>query len=567
MRAQEPLDQTEFDVIVIGSGAAGFSAALTAAHEGLKVVLFEKDSVLGGTTAISGGAIWVPESDQAKYEGLPDSRDQVLTYLRNLMGNHFSEDLVTTYLDAAPQAISFLEKHTRTGFIPRKYSPDYHSELDGAATGGRTMDTAEFNGRLLGKRFTDIRSPLPQFLALGGMMVTLQDVETLKKAGKSLGAFTHILSLGGRYLMDRLRYPRGTRLVYGNALIASLYRSALDAGIHIYRDAAVEGLIKTEGQVAGVRVKFDGAVLEIRSSRGVILATGGGAHGAQWRDQNLFNPDTHLSMAPKTNSGDGLAMGTATGGQLGVNNVQAAFFAPISKLERRNGETVLHPHLMGDRQMPGAIAVNSAGRRFVNEAASYHEFVVGMTESHKRVPTIPAYLICDRKFLQRYGLGLARMGGGEHEGLIDSGYLIRADTISELASKLKVPEKNLAETVSLNNQYADQGEDPDFGKGSAEYNRYLGNSRNKPNPCLGKVMESPFYSVELWPGDIGTATGLVCDVNARVLDGDGQPINGLYACGNDMNSIMSGFYPGGGITIGPGLTFGYLAAKHIASMN
>lgn len=555
----------QFDVVVIGSGAAGLSAALTAAHKGLEVALFEKENVFGGTTAISGGAIWVPESLEAKRAGIKDSREQVMTYLRNLMGKYLSSEQIEAYLDAAPEAIDFLEQNTQAGFIPRKFSPDYHSDLKGSVKGGRTMDTAEFDGRRLGANFTDIRSPLKQFMALGGIMVTLKDIQSQRQATKSLSAIRHLAGLGVRFLIDRLSYPRGTRLVYGNALIASLYKSALDAGIDMWRSTPVMGLVKEGVRVCGVRVEHEGREHEVRARRGVVLATGGAPHNEKWRSENLVAPTAHLSMAPAASTGDGIDMGTIAGGRLGDKNAQAAFYAPVSKLELDSGEIRQFPHLMGDRQMPGSIAVNGDGRRFVNEASSYHSFVVGMLESHGKTPTVPAFLIVDARFLKKYGLGMARAGSSSHEGLIRAGYLIRAGSIADLARELEVPAGNLQETIVAANQYAETGEDLEFGKGSTLYNRYLGSPRHKPNPCLGPIAEAPFYAVKLWPGDLGTATGLVCDGKARVLGSDGLPVGGLYACGNDMNSVMSGFYPGGGITIGPGLTFGYLAAIDMAS--
>lgn len=554
----------QVDVAIIGSGAAGFSAALTAAAEGLDVVIIEKADVFGGTTAISGGAIWIPGSSHAKRMGADDSREKVTTYLKNLLGNHYSGDLIETYLDAAPEAIDYLETHSHLRFIPREYSPDYHSDLEGSVMGGRTMDTAHYNGRKLGKRFADIRSPLPQFMAFGGLMVTMDDVANLKNIKKSPKAFLKLAALGARFAFDKLSYPRGTRLVYGNAMIAAMYRSALDAGITMFRGAEAKGLIRDGDRIAGVNVASAVGEYQIMAKRGVVLATGGASHNEQWRRENLPTPDAHFSMAPRTNTGDGLEMGKEALGRVADNNARNAFFAPVSKLPIGKGRAVQFPHLMGDRQMPGSIAVGCDGRRFVNEAESYHRFASAMVEADEDGSHVPVHLICDSVFLRKYGMGMARVDTKAYGKLIQAGYLIQAESIDDLAAKIGVPQDNLAETVSAANRFAESGVDKEFGKGSTAYNRYLGDASHSPNPCLGPIKEAPFFAIKLWPGDIGSAAGLVCDSNARVLDSDGQPIDGLYACGNDMNSIWSGFYPGGGITIGPGLTFGYLAAKHMA---
>ncbi len=558
----------EVDVIVIGSGAAAFSAALTAAIGGLEVLIVEKSEFFGGTTAISGGALWIPESTHAKKAGLPDDRDQVLTYLKSVIGDHLQQDKVDAFLNAGPEALDFLEKHTLAKFIVRDVAPDYQSELKGSVSAGRTLDTSVFDGRLLGKNFDKLRPQLPQFMALGGMMVTLEDAEAAALLGRSWSATAHLFKLVGRYFMDRLKYSRGTRLVYGNALIGSLLKSAIDMDIRLWNQAEATSLIKENGRVSGVSIKlnskqYDNQNIDVRARGGVVLAAGGAPHNPEWRKSNLRSPETHISMAPASNTGGGITLGIEAGGMLSKEQSEAAFYVPVSVWHKENGEEVKYPHLLGDRLKPGSVAVDSSGLRFTNESSSYHTFVQGMHETSKTDSIGPVFLICDQQFIKKYGLGLARPGPSAHKELLNAGYLIKADSISGLADKLEVPAVSLQKTVAQMNKYADQGHDPDFGKGSTEYNRYQGDKAHSPNPCLGEIKQGPFYAIKLWPGDIGTALGLTTDSAARVLNTDNNPIEGLYACGNDMNSIMSGFYPGGGITIGPGLTFGYLAAKDI----
>ena len=553
----------EVDVIVIGSGAAGFSAALTAAIGGLDVLIVEKSEFFGGTTAISGGALWVPESRHAKQAGLADDRSQVLTYLQTLIGESLQQEMVDAFLNAGPEALDFLEKHTQAKFTVRDVAPDYQSELKGSVPAGRTLDTAIFDGRLLGENFDVLRPQLPQFMALGGMMVTLEDAAAAGAFGRSWSATVHLFKLAGRYFLDRLKYSRGTRLVYGNALAGSLLKSAIDMNVRLWNRAEASSLIKENGRVSGVSIKLKDQQVDVRARHGVVLAAGGAPHNPEWRKANLRSPETHYSMAPSSNAGGGITLGIEAGGHLSQEQSEAAFYVPVSVLYKANGKEVRYPHLLGDRLKPGSVAVDGSGLRFTNESSSYHTFVQGMYRASKSDSIGPAFLICDQKFLKKYGLGLARQGPSAHKDLLDAGYLIKGDSISELAQKLEIPASALEKTVAQMNGYAVQGNDPDFGKGSSEYNRYQGDETHTPNPCLGEIKQAPFYAIKLWPGDIGTALGLTTDSTARVLDADSNPIAGLYACGNDMNSIMSGFYPSGGITIGPGLTFGYLAATDI----
>jgi len=553
----------EVDVIVIGSGAAGFSAALTAAIGGLKVVLLEKAEVFGGTTAISGGAIWVPESRQAKELGLKDSRTQVLAYLEDLIGDDLQREMVEAYLDAAPKMLDLFEKHTHLKFTAREISPDYHHGLKGTVMGGRTMDTAFFDGRLLGKDFDKLRPPLSQFMALGGMMVHLKEVEDLYGFGRSLKATTKVLKMFTRYFIDRLKYARGTRLIYGNALIAAALKSAIELGIDLRSNSTVTALINEDGKVKGATVKHHNKELDIIARHGVILATGGAPHNAKFRETYLRSPATHYSVAPKTNNGAVLDMVVQIGGYIQENKDKAnAFFVAVSFIEDANGEKIFYPHLLGDRLKPGSIAVNSQGARFTNESSSYYTFVQGMYNRGEGEETKPAYLIGDQKFLKKYGLGLAN-ASSPPEKFIEKGYLIKGETIEELAEKLQIPASNLANTIKQVNVHAEKGHDPDFGKGSSEYNKYMGDKTHQPNPCIGKIETAPYYAIKLWPGDFGTNCGLAIDEAARVLKKDKTPIENLYACGNDTHNVMSGFYPGGGTTLGPALSFGYLAATDI----
>jgi len=554
-----PFDEMR-DVVVVGSGAAGMAAALTAAAGGLDVAVVEKTDFIGGGTAVSGGAVWVPGNAHANALGIPDSREAVLSYLRAILGNRLRTDMIASFLDHGPEAIAFLEAKTSLRFVARSHSPDYQPDLPGAALGGRTIDPEPFDARELGADFGLLRPPLKEFLAFGGMMVGRKDIDALLGAARSWEAFRHSAGLLLRYARDRIGHPRGTRLLMGNALAGRLLKSAVDLGLALRVRTEALRLIQADDRVVGVEVRSEGRRLSIGARRGVVLAAGGAPADPKFRAAHVPYADRHYSMAPGDNTGDGIRLGLSVAGALASDNVGAAFWTPVSVM-REDGTETRFPHLILDRQKPGLIAVNGAGRRFVNEAVSYHEFVEAMHRSHETVPTIPAFLICDRRFLRRYGLGLVRPGPRPLGRFLRAGYLVEGPTIEALADRLSVPAKPLREAVERMNEAARTGADPEFGKGSNAYQRYLGDPAHRPNPCLGPISDAPFYAVRVFPGDIGTATGLATDARARVLRADGRAVPGLHAVGNDMNSIMAGTYPGAGITLGPALTFGYIAGR------
>ncbi|GJD50247.1 3-oxosteroid 1-dehydrogenase [Methylobacterium crusticola] len=555
----------ETDVICVGAGAGGMSAALTAAIEGLGAILVEKTDRVGGSTAVSGGAVWIPGNARSAEAGHPDTLERAKLYLDRIVGNWSSDAMKLAFLEAGPRMLDYLERHTELRLVARTYSPDYYPDAEGAALGGRSMDPLAFDGRALGAHFATLRDPLPEFSVLGGMMVTMTDVHHLLGATRSFASWKHGMRLVARYAADRLRHRRGTRLVLGNALAGRLYKSVLDRGIPVWLESPARRLVLEDGRVVGLVVAREGREVAIRARRGVVLATGGFPNDPERRAALLPRPTGAWSMAPAASTGDGLRLGEAAGATVRGENASNVFHAPVSILEKPDGTVVRYPHLVWERAKPGLMAVNGAGRRFVNEATSYHEFGLAMHESHRSVPSIPAYLICDAPFLKRWGLGLALPGGRPFRHLVAAGYLAEGRTLDDLARQLGLDAAALAGSVASFNRGAQQGRDEDFGKGGDAYNRYLGDPRAADrNPCLGTLETAPFYAVRVYPGDIGTAGGIVTDENARVLDRDGRPIPGLYAAGNDMNSVMGGTYPGPGITLGPALTFGWLAGRHLA---
>ena len=558
----------EYDAIVLGAGAAGMTAAAVAAAEGLRVLLIEKSAQVGGTTAVSGGMVWIPANAKMAEAGIADTAEQARLYLRHSVPGSFNEHLRATFLASADAAIAYLERKTSVRLKPVANYPDYYPDLPGATRGGRVLEPVAFDGRMLGQNFDLLRRPLPEFMLFGGMMVDRADIPHFRNAGRSLLSAARVARLIARYGWQRLSADRGTSLYLGNALAARLLHSLLRLNVELALNTQVAGLMYASGKVAGVTVargrNGEAGRKDIRASRGVVLATGGFSQDPQMRAKYLPDGAGMLSAACPSITGDGLRLGIAAGGRLCDRNADNAFWTPVSRFTRRDGSQGVFPHTVTDRGKPGVIAVNRRGRRFTNEAQSYHEFVRAMFRGDNGGPCIPAYLVCDRRFLWRYGLGAVKplsLSLREHQR---SGYLVRGQTIGALAFALGIDAKPLAATLARYNEGARRGIDPEFGRGGNAYQRYLGDADRRPNPCVAPIEHPPFYAVAIYPGDLGTATGLLTNEDAQVLDGGETPIGKLYACGNDMSSIMNGAYPGPGITLGPALTFGYLAAKHMA---
>lgn len=555
----------EYDVVVIGAGTGGMAAALTASIEGQSVLIAEKTDRVGGSTAVSGGAVWAPLNAQAAKLGHPDTFDKAWAYMRSTVGDAAPAAMQQAFLRSCAGMVDFFERNTEVKLVARSYSPDYYPDREGAALGGRSLDPAMFDGRLLGRHFKELRDPLPEFMVLGGMMITMTDAKHLLAVTKSFTAWREGVRLVLRYFSDRLRgYHRGTRLVLGNALGARLFKSVLDRRIDYWLEAPLQQLQRAGGRVTGVALLRGGKTVRVRARRGVVVATGGFPWSETLRSELYPQPTGNWSMAPQGNRGEGIALARDAGAAMGSGHSNPAFWAPVSILQRPDGSVVRYPHLVWDRAKPGLMAVNQAGERFVNESTSYHEFVRAMYRSHKTVPSLPAYLVCDHDFMEKWGMGLALPGGRPREHLIRAGYLHKAPTLGSLGESLGIDGARLEASAARFNAQAASGKDEDFGKGSTEYNRYLGDPDQKPNACLGPLRRAPFYAVKVVAGDIGTAAGIACNENAQALDAEGRPIPGLYMAGNDMHSVMGGEYPAPGITLGPALTFGWIAGRHLA---
>jgi succinate dehydrogenase/fumarate reductase flavoprotein subunit len=556
-----PADR-EVDLLVMGGGAGGMTAALVAAALGLDALLIEKTATIGGTTALSAGSVWVPNSHHSPPGN--DDFDNALCYLEAVTGNRLRPALTRAFLAAGPQMVSFLKQHTAVAFRAYPYHPDYLADLPGATRAGRVLEALPFDGRALGRDFARLRPPLPEFTVLGGLMVDRTDVGHLMKLTRSVASCRHSARLLLRYGADRLRHRRGTRLVMGNALAGRLFYSLLRRGVPVLTSTEATGLIETDGRVTGATLQSPDGAIAVRSRLGVVLATGGFSRHPELRSRLMPKPPPEHSPLVESVVGDGIRLGEQAGGHLGADHANNSVWAPVSVRARADGSTAVFPHFVLDRGKPGLIAVDARGRRFVNEATTYHRFAEAMYAAHAQAPTIPCHFICDDPFIVKYGLGMVRPRRLNLRRAVADGYVVRADTLGELGRSLGIDPAALARTVARHNEFAASGIDLDYDKGSDAYQRNLGDSSHGPNPCIGVIQTPPFYAIEVYPGDIGASCGLVTNPSAEVLRRDGTPIEGLYACGNDMDSIMAGYYPGPGVTLGPAMTFGYIAACHAA---
>ena len=557
------------DLLVAGSGAGALSAAVVAAHLGLRVVVLEKEPHFGGTTAWSGGWMFIPRNPLARAAGIDEPVSEPRRYLQAICGAQFRAARIDAFLAHGPDAVQFHLDRTALRFVDGNAVPDFHGRAPGARSGGRSVCAAPFDGRVLGPHLARLRPPcaLWSFLgiSIGG------DLRHFLRAGRALDSFGYVTRRVLRQAWDLLRHGRGTMRMAGNALAAALFKSALDAGVSLHERHAVVGLLRDGDRVVGARVRGpDGRERDLRARRGVVLACGGFPHD-DTRKAALFphapTGREHWSAAPSANTGDGLRLGESAGAVVDTSLAQAGAWAPVSLVPLPGGGVQAFPHLV-ERGKPGLIAVDRDGRRFVDEAGDYHGFMRALLDrsatAHPGQP-VQAWLVCDHRFQRRFGLGHARPHPLPVGALLRSGYLKRADTIEALAGLCGIDPAGLATTVARYNEAARQGRDPEYGRGDMPYDRMQGDPEHAgPNPCVAPIGPGPYYAVRVVPGSLGTFAGLQVDEHARALGADGQPVPGLYAAGNDMSSVMGGYYPSGGITLGPALVFGYILAHHAA---
>ncbi|EXL03616.1 FAD-dependent oxidoreductase [Aquamicrobium defluvii] len=560
-------NEVECDVVVLGSGAGGLSAALSARLAGLNVHVLEKEGYFGGTTARSGGVLWIPGNPVNARQGVIDSAEKARTYIQDQAGDFFDEARVAAFLKHGPEMVDYFEAKSSVRFVQNAAFPDYHPFAPGAVEGGRSIVAAPIRGTELGAAFSLLRPPLKEITFVGMMFNASAEVQHFFRATTSLSSFFYVIRRLLAHGAEMLRYGRAVRLTNGNALVARLAKSCLESGVKIHVGEAAVALLREGGRVTGVVADTPDGPRRYLARNGVVLACGGFPHDVE-RKSRLFphapNGTEHLSPAPQGNTGDGIRLGHEAGAITVDDIPNAAAWIPVSEVPYRDGTKGRFPHLI-DRYKPGIIAVLKNGHRFVNEADSYHDVGQAMIrECTAMGQPVEAWLICDAKALRKYGMGFVKPFPVPHLHHLRSGYLLRGRTLRELARHTGIDADGLADTVARFNHAAAGGEDPDFGRGRSAYNRFLGDADHEPNPCLAPLEMGPFFAIRIVVGDLGTFAGLKTDEHARVLAEDGQPIPGLNAVGNDMASIMGGNYPGGGITLGPAMTFGYIAGQTLA---
>ena len=558
--------KAEYDLVVVGSGAAGLACAITAKKRGLDVVVLEKEPVFGGTTALSGGVLWIPLSHHGRQQNPGDSVEAVRTYMQAETGTFFDDAAVQCFIENGPKMVDFFERETAMQFIPTLY-PDYHPTAPGGADIGRSILAAPYDIRGLGKDMARLKPPLKTITFIGMMFNSSNaDLKHFFRATKSITSFLYVARRLANHLKELALYRRAVQVTSGNALAARLAKSALDLGIPILTDTPVQQVLMEDERAIGVLAAGPAGERRIAARHGVVLATGGFPHDVQRIARaypHLQRGHQHLSPTPASNTGDGANMAEAVGAVVDIRFQEPAAWMPVTRVDFGNGEIGVFPHLL-DRYKPGVIGVLANGRRFTNESNSYHDVGAAMAKACAGMSETAMWLVCDKLTLSKYGLGYVKPAPMPIGRFVRNGYLLEGRTLAELAARAGIDAASLEQTVREYNRDAVRGEDPAFGRGSTSFNRYLADPEHQPNPCVAPIEQGPFYAVKVVMGDLGTFDGITTSVVGEVLRRDRTPIAGLYAVGNDRASIMGGNYPGAGITHGPNMTFGFVTANHIA---
>ncbi|MGW6522888.1 FAD-binding protein [Streptomyces sp. NPDC054962] len=555
----------EVDVVVAGSGAGGMVAALAAHHEGLDVLVVEKSSYFGGSSVLSGGSIWIPNAPAMTRRGYSVPPESVVEYLRAITEGKISASRIERFVHSGPEMLSFLEGlGPRLRFIWRPDYPDYHPDAPGGSATGRSIEAVPLDRRDLGVDDHNMRQPVLRIPR--GMWMTSADLHSLlrlRRNWRGKATFVRLLTRMVRGVLTGARVA--TR---GEALVGRLRLALRDAGVPLWLGTPLSGLITEDGAITGLVVERAGVPVRIRARCGVVLATGGFDHNLELRRRHQPLVTHDWSMGAPDDTGDGILTGLAAGADSEL--MDDAWWMPA--IPWGGGKLGL---LLFERQIPGQFVVNGAGRRYTNEAGPYTDFVHDMLAGQAAGTThIPSWLIIDDRSWRRYmfagHLPLPRLPGAPvptgrrlPKEWAESGSVQIAETWAELAAKIGVPAGELARTAARFNDFARQGRDDDFHRGENAYDNYYGDP-SYPNPNLCEVVTPPYYAFKIVPGDLGTKGGLRTDADARVLDRAGAPIAGLYAVGNVAAALTGTSYAGPGGTIAPAMTFGYIAARHIA---
>ena len=542
------------DVVVVGAGGAGMSAALAASARGLDTVLLEKSSYFGGSTARSGGGVWIPNNYALQAAGQGDDPELSKLYLDSIVGDVVPKVRRDTYLERGPEVLDFIRARTPLRFTWVPQYADYHPEAPGGRAAGRSAEPVPMDARFLGEELERLH---PQYTkAPANLIVTQAD---FRKISLGLRTVRGPLTMAKVLLRRIVSLLRGQKMfAMGNAIAIGLRKGLMDAGVPVHYDTELTDLVIEDGRVVGVRVRRDGEEAVVRARRGVILGSGGFEKNLEMREKYQPQPTSvDWTTGSQFNTGGGILAGIAAGAQTDL--MDDAWWGPTIPLP--SGPWFC----LAERNLPGSIIVNQAGQRFMNEALPYVEAVHEIYRGEATgVGHVPAWMVIDQRYRNRYlfaGLSPRQPFPGRW---YKNGTVVKAATLEELAAQIDVPPGALTETVRRFNGFAETGVDADFHRGESAYDKYYSDPTVKPNPSLHVIDQAPFYAVKIVPGDLGTKGGLVTDERARVVRADGSVVTGLYAAGNCSAAVMGRTYAGPGATIGPALTFGYLAAETIA---
>ncbi|HVW80276.1 MAG TPA: FAD-binding protein [Mycobacteriales bacterium] len=543
-----------FDFVAVGSGGGGLVGALAAADAGASALVVEKQSLVGGSTAMSGGMAWVPNNAVMKRAGVSDSYEDGMAYFDAVVGDvgpASSRARRHAFCTAGPEMIDFLEREgVKFVFCPG-YS-DYYSDAPGGHDIGRGVEPVPWDGHQLGEWSGKVQIGMAKHL---GMAVMTNEARYLSHYNRSVKAFATSARVAIRTVWARAR--RQDLLTNGASFIGQVLRIALARGVEVWTDTALDDLVVEDGRVVGVRVVRNGSPMNIEARDGVLLATGGFAQNRQMRSE--FSGDqpneARWSMANMGDTGEAIRTAMALGAK--TDFMDEAWWLP-SPRSGKFGQNTLDQA----RQRPRTIYVDTAGKRFVNESNSYMEVGKAMYERNKTSKAVPCWLIFDDRYRKRYAHVRSSPGRFPKE-VMASGKIKKAATLRELAELCGIDPDGLIETVAEFNKHAAEGKDPQFGRGESAYNKALGDPhRRVKNPCVEPIDEAPFYACDVVPGDVGTCGGMLTDEHARVIGAQDRPIPGLYATGNATATVMGRHYLGPGASIANSMIFGYVAARH-----
>ena len=554
------------DFLIVGSGAAAMAGAIRAHDLGLRVLMVEKSEAYGGSSAMSGGVCWVGNNPHMKKYGIKDSDEEVLTYLESITKGDVPREKLVAYRDHSKRMVEYFAEKTHLVFDALDLYTDYYPEAPGGKMGGRSMEPEPFDGSLLGDELANLRKPATSALILGKFMITARIAKRMVMLD-----FSALMIMAWFLLLYFFRAPKRSRcrgrdpyLTNGNALIARLRRSLLDRKVELWLSSPMRDLVIDDGKVVGVVVEKDGKTVRIEAKKGVLLAAGGFERSAELRERWGKKPtSTEWTAGNDANTGDAIVAGEKAGAALAL--MDEAWWTPTTQYPGVKSGWVL----VVEKSLPGGIFVNKQGERFTNEAAPYVDVVVEMyRDQEKTGDSLPGWMVFDAKYRRNYIAGPVGPGKVMSDASLGkklrNQFLRKAATLDELAEKIAVPKEALKKTIERFNEMARRGKDEDFHRGESASDRYYGDDRVQPNPCLAPLEKGPYYAIPLFPGDLGTKGGLVTDITARVLDEAGAPIPGLYAAGNTSASMMGRTYPGAGGTIGPAMCFAFLSAEAAA---